>query len=88
MMLALRDLNEQGFFGKGNAPESLTVFCSVPHSGCTVWFEQDSARRLNSPKVFQTFATERIKWIGGGTQKRLRAPDDVQTLYLSMVEKG
>ncbi len=85
MVLALRDLNEQGLFGKGRARDSLTVFCSVPHSGCTAWFERDSARRLNPPTVFQTFANERIKWIADGSEA---IPDDVQATYLSIVEKG
>jgi hypothetical protein len=88
MVLALRDLTEQGHFGKGGSRDSLTVFCSVPHSACTLWFEQDSARRLNPPKAFQTFASERIKWLADGSQRRDAIPDDVQALYLSMVEKG
>lgn len=88
MVLALRDLNEQGVFGKGEARQSLTVFCSVPHSESTVWFEQDSARRLNPPNVFQTFSSERIKYIADESESPEAIPDDVQTAYLAMVEKG
>lgn len=87
MVLALRDLNEKGYFGKGVSRDSLTVFCSVPSSDCTVWFEQDSALRLNPPKVFQTFASERIKRIADGSESGDAIPDDVQAHYLSMVEK-
>jgi len=88
MVLALRDLDEQDHFGKGVARDSLTVFCTVPHSGCTEWFEQDTARRLNPPKVFQTFFNERINWIANGSASGEPIPDDVQALYLSIVEKG
>jgi hypothetical protein len=88
MVLALRDLIEEGFFVKDNARESLTIFCSVPHSACTFWFEQDSARRLNPPEVFQRFASERIMWIAHGSEKCGAAPYDLHSLYLSMVEEG
>src|SRR4051794_4315260 len=88
MVLALRDLiDDHGHFGRGVERDSFTIFCSVPHSGCTVWFERDSARRLNPPKVFKTFASERIKWIVDGSKCTEPIPDDVQALYLSMVER-
>ena len=88
MVLALGDLNEQGYFGKGHAREFLTVFCSVPHSGCTAWFEEDSARRLNPPGVYKTFQAERIKWIADGSETQHPEPDSVQAIYLSLVQNG
>jgi hypothetical protein len=87
MVFALRDLNEEGYFGTGRDRESLAVFCSVPHSRSTVWFEQDSARRLNPPNVFQTFASE-LKWVADGSETRSPAPHDVFALYLSIMEEG
>ncbi|MEQ8789655.1 MAG: DUF4303 domain-containing protein [Pirellulaceae bacterium] len=88
MVFALRDLNRERYFGTAKTRDSLTVFCSVPGSECTVWFEQDSARRLNPPSVFRTFASERINWIADGSDGSRPAPDDVQAIYLSMVENG
>lgn len=87
MVMALSDLNKQGYFGNGVARESLTVFCSVPNSWCTVWLEEDSARRLNPPRVFQKFAEERIKWIATGAEKRNPAPDSVHGVYLSLLQQ-
>jgi len=88
MVLALRDLNDEGYFGKGADRKSVTIFCSVPNSECSAWLEQDSARRLNPPTVFKIFAEERIKYIADGSNRRRPAPDSVQAFYLSFVEKG
>jgi len=88
MVLALNDLNEQGYFGEGSVRNSLTVFCSVADSECSIWLEEDSARRLNPPQVFQQFEAERIKWISDGSEARPPEPDDVEAAYVSLVEKG
>ena len=48
MLLALLDLEREGVFGTGAEREHLTVFCSEPDSGCAVWLEDESARRLRA----------------------------------------
>jgi hypothetical protein len=55
MVLALLDLVEEGFFGKDREREQLTLLCSEPDSGCAVWLEDESARRLNPGKVYKKF---------------------------------
>lgn len=83
MVLALADLELEGVFGRGSDREALTVYCSIPSSDCTVWLEQDSARRLNPPQITQTFARERIKYIADGSET---TPDEVREHYLALVD--
>jgi hypothetical protein len=58
MVLGLADAVTAGHFGSGLEGDSLTVFCSVAQSEEAIWFEDDSARRLNSPAVYRTFAEQ------------------------------
>ena len=53
---ALVDLEGEGFFGRGAAREGVTVFVSVSDSDDTVEIENESARRLNPPAVYERFA--------------------------------
>jgi hypothetical protein len=59
MALALRDLDAEGIFGTGKERKQVTLFCTVDDSFSTDWVEEESARRLNSPSVYQTFASYR-----------------------------
>lgn len=85
MVLALGDLNSDGYFGEGSERNAMTIFCSIPNSSLTAWLEEDSARRLNPPAVFQKFAEERIKWIANGAEIKHSEPDSVEEVYLSLV---
>lgn len=53
MVLALADLEEEGFFGRGEERKKLTVFCTLSDSEHTEWLERESVRRLNPPEVFK-----------------------------------
>jgi hypothetical protein len=88
MVLALADLESEGYFGVGQARQALTVFCSVADSGCAPWLEADSARRLNPPGVFETFAAERIAYISDGPDDIPPATDSLNSAYLSHLRRG
>lgn len=59
MVAAVYDLRRDGFF----ADHSVTLFCSVHDSYDTFWLERESARILNSPRVFRRFRRERLRHI-------------------------
>jgi hypothetical protein len=85
MVLGLADAVTAGHFGSGLERASLTLFCSVAQSEEAIWLENDSARRLNSPAVYRTFAEQRIKWISEDNDAVLDDPDSVYALYQSRV---
>lgn len=87
MVLALLDLDSTGYFGTGRARESVTVFCSVPHSFCTVWLEDDSARRLIPKSVYRVFKKGRIDLIRDGMDEEDSSPDSVFGVYLAHLRK-
>jgi hypothetical protein len=86
MALALGDLEAEGFFGKGKARETVTVFCSEPDFA--PWLEADSAQRLNPPEAFATFAAERLEYIASDPEDRAPKHDKVFAKYLSYLQKG
>jgi hypothetical protein len=63
MMLGLKDLDAEGYFGTGKARQGVTLLCSGSNSGSDVWFEEESARQLNPPAVYETGLPQE-KWTG------------------------
>ncbi len=57
-VLALRDLDSEGFFGSGAEREKVTVFFSVIDSPEVYWLQNESARLLNPPAVYERFYAE------------------------------
>lgn len=55
MIAALEDLEAEHFFGVGEAREAITLFCSISDSDDSRQLENESARRLNPPTVYQKF---------------------------------
>lgn len=53
MVLALADLDQEGFFATGADRQGLTLFCTLSDSEHTGWLERESAKRLNPPAVFK-----------------------------------
>jgi Domain of unknown function (DUF4303) len=56
MALALRDLDGEGVFGSEREQGRIALLCTVEDSFSTDWVEDESARWLNPPAVYQTFA--------------------------------
>lgn len=59
IVLALEDLDAEGFFGAGDAREAITLFCTLSDFDEAGQIEADSARRLNPASVYERFAAER-----------------------------
>lgn len=57
MIAAFRLLDRDGFFGVGAARDEIVLFVSISDDDAAFRLENESARILNSPAVFQAFAT-------------------------------
>jgi hypothetical protein len=56
MVAALRELDQAGFFGRGEDRERVTLFVSVSDSDAAEQIENASAKELNPPAVSKRFA--------------------------------
>ena len=55
MTAALRLLDQGGFFGVGEARNNVVLFVSISDDDGAIRLEDDSAKILNSPTVYQSF---------------------------------
>ena len=62
MVLGLKDLDADGFFGTGEAREAVTILCGITDSLDAVWLGLESARLMNPPPVYQAFAPQWAAW--------------------------
>ena len=86
MVLGLQDASAAGAFGIGAARDPVTLFCSVASSEEAIWFEEDSAKRLNVPSSFRIFFEERIKYIADGEEIGPADSQSVHGLYLAHMD--
>lgn len=63
MILAMKDLDDEGFFGSGAERESIVLFAYLLEPPETYWFALESARRLNPPSVFEGFRKQWLAWL-------------------------
>jgi hypothetical protein len=56
MVLAMRDLDQEGLFASANKRDAITLYC-VNSDGCP-WLPVESARKLNPAKTAKRFAKE------------------------------
>ena len=61
MVLGLKDLDADGFFGTGDERRRITLYCSIYDSYEFAWMEEESARILNPPDVYQAFLEQWIQ---------------------------
>ena len=62
MILAMKDLDADGFFGEGDERRSVVLLCDLVEPPEKYWFAVESAKALNPPDVFQGFL--RSGWRG------------------------
>lgn len=87
MVLGLRDLDGEGFFGTGAERERVTLFCSLVDSEETAWLEAESAQFLNPPQVYDRFFAE---WLPAMTTaedlaKTREQPSSVHRAYSAII---
>jgi hypothetical protein len=85
MVLGLRDLDAEGFFGTGRQRRGITLLCSISDSPCAVWLYEESARRLNPRPVYQAFSKQwqKDKAIAEDLAEHRRDPDDVYRAFVA-----
>jgi hypothetical protein len=62
MTLALRDVDKAGLFATRTERDSLLVFSWMRDTEDGLWMALESARLLNSPKVYEAFSTQWLTW--------------------------
>jgi hypothetical protein len=75
---ALKELADEGYFGKGD--KRLTIFFTLSDDNNAPWLERESARYLNPPELFETFATEHQKKLerqSGGKSFKIDVDDEL-----------
>jgi Domain of unknown function (DUF4303) len=63
MILAMKDLDDEGFFGSGAERESIVLLADLVEPPEKYWFAVESARRLNPPRVFDGFRKQWLAWL-------------------------
>lgn len=90
MLLGLKDLDAEGTFGDGPERARITLFCSLSDSATAGWFEEESARRLNPPAVYDVFLEQ---WSTNSVMAEhlaahRSAPDAVYQAFRSFLDQG
>jgi hypothetical protein len=83
MVLGLKQLDAEGFFGRGTERESVTLLCSDADNLDTVWLGIESAHLLNPPVVFDAFLAQWMRW-QGEQNKRIIAKHDESEAYCAL----
>jgi hypothetical protein len=86
MVLALLDLVNEGLFGPGKDRDQLTLLCSEADSGCAVWLEDQSARWLNSGKVYKAFRKEWKTYMADDLELFEEDPDDIYREFVRYLD--
>ncbi len=86
MVLAVLDLVNEGFFGKDREREQLTLLCSEPDSGCAVWLEDESARRLNPGKVYKKFRKQWKTYMADDLELFQEDSDDIYREFVRYLD--
>jgi hypothetical protein len=73
-------------FGSGQEREQLTLLCSEPDSGCAVWLEDESARRLNSSKVYKRFRKQWKTYMADDLELFQLEPDNIYREFVGYVD--
>jgi hypothetical protein len=83
MLLALRDLDHEGFFGTGPVRQGVTLYCNVSDSERAGWLQAESAQRLNPPEVYEVFAKD---WLAPLADEIAAARRDPGPMYQAFLE--
>lgn len=75
MILAMKDLDGEGFFGEDERRADVTLFCDLVEPPEKYWFAFESARLLNPPSVFDAFSTQWLPWLGREGREIIRDPE-------------
>jgi hypothetical protein len=86
MILALRDLDESGFFGTGADREAIALFCDLVEPPEKYWFALESAKVLNPSSRFDGFSGQWLAWIGAEGREVVGDPASHSPVYRPLKE--
>ena len=81
MVLAMKDLDAEGFFGEGEERGSLVLLCDIVEPPEKYWFAVESARTLNPPAVFQGFLSQWLAWLSPSEKAIIEDPESHSEVY-------
>jgi hypothetical protein len=88
MLLALLDVEREGVFGAGVEREKLTLTCQVVNCDTSVWLEDESAKRLNSSKLYKAFRKQWKTYRADDLELLGDEMDDIYHEFLPFLEAG
>ena len=74
MILAMKDLDEEGLFGSGEERGAVVLLCDLVEPPEKYWFAVESARRLNPPEVFDGFLKQWLAWLSPNDRAPIEIP--------------
>lgn len=86
MILALKDLDGEGFFGEGVRRTAVTLFCDIVEPPEKYWFALESARLLNPPSVFDAFSPQWLAWLGPEEKEVVLDPEPHSPTYRLLLD--
>jgi Domain of unknown function (DUF4303) len=86
MILALRDLDVEGFFGKGMDRKAVTLFCDLVEPPDKYWFAPESAKLLNPASNFEEFSKQWMAWIGNEGREIVGSPASHSPIHGPLTE--
>ena len=81
MILAMKDLDADGYFGEGNERRTLVLLCDLVEPPEKYWFAVESAKALNPPDVFQGFLTQWLAWLSPADRAIIDDPSSHSAVY-------
>jgi hypothetical protein len=81
MILAMKDLDTEGFFGEGKQREAIVLFSDLVEPPEKYWFAVESAKLLNPPTVFEAFLSQWLAWLSPNDRAVIDDPSSQSTVY-------
>jgi hypothetical protein len=86
MVLAMKDLDSEGFFGAGEQRDSVVLLCDLVEPPEKIWFAVESARVLNPPEVFQGFLKQWLSWLSPNDRETIDDPAAHSPIYRPLTD--
>ena len=85
MVLAMKDLDAEGFFGRDEERAAVVLLCDLVEPPEKYWFAVESARRLNPPQVFDGFLKQWMVWLSPSDRVIVDDPAAHSPVYRPLV---
>jgi hypothetical protein len=86
MVLAMHDLDSEGFFATGDERHSVVLLCDIVEPPEKYWFAVESAKVLNPPAVFEHFLSQWLAWLSPSDKTIVEDPEAHSKIYRPLRE--